>query len=356
MMNEQQHKLVTIVIPAFNRADLIPDTLDSILAQEHSNWECILVDDGSTDDTPQVIQSYVDKDARFQLHIRARGPKGAPTCRNIGIEKASGEFIMFLDSDDLLIPTTLSGRLAKIYKEPKADFVVYPMGQFKNKIGDDKVVWNLLHTNEGLSDFDRFLRKDVVWSVSGGFFRASFIKEHTKGFTEGVFAWQDWEFNLRSIFHAEHYVKATNEDLDNYLRNQGQVSISKPNDNPQRTAEKILNRIDIIQKIFKHVQPSIKNKRQELYILTQFYWSLFDLNNIEGYESTIHKIKDLQIEFKFLKKRDIQFWDFYLSLECSKKRLAHIFKYRILDLLIIPIFYKHNVGRRPRYLFKEKVG
>ncbi|RLD85933.1 MAG: glycosyltransferase family 2 protein, partial [Bacteroidetes bacterium] len=59
--------LVSIIIPAYNRADLIGETLDSVLAQTYPNWECIVVDDGSADKTKDVVQHYVDKDPRFIL-------------------------------------------------------------------------------------------------------------------------------------------------------------------------------------------------------------------------------------------------------------------------------------------------
>ena len=61
--------LVSIIMPSFNREDLVAETLDSILAQSYQNWECVIVDDGSTDNTKNIIQEYVDKDTRFQLHV-----------------------------------------------------------------------------------------------------------------------------------------------------------------------------------------------------------------------------------------------------------------------------------------------
>ena len=104
--------LVSIIIPNYNRAHLIGETLDSILAQTYSNWECIIVDDGSTDNSKEVIQKYVNKDARFQLHDRPTDrPKGANICRNYGFELSKGEFVNWFDSDDVMLSNFINEKL-----------------------------------------------------------------------------------------------------------------------------------------------------------------------------------------------------------------------------------------------------
>ncbi|MEX0996575.1 MAG: glycosyltransferase family 2 protein [Flavobacteriaceae bacterium] len=101
-MNKSQ-PLVSIIIPTYNRAHLIGETLVSVLAQTYLNWECIIVDDGSTDQTAEVVQPYLNKDTRFQYHKRPEDrPKGANACRNYGFEVSKGENIQWLDSDDLI--------------------------------------------------------------------------------------------------------------------------------------------------------------------------------------------------------------------------------------------------------------
>ena len=68
----QEHPLVSIIILTYNRAHLIGETLDSVLAQTYTHWECIVVDDGSTDATDEVLATYVEKDSRFQYHHRPK--------------------------------------------------------------------------------------------------------------------------------------------------------------------------------------------------------------------------------------------------------------------------------------------
>lgn len=110
--------LISIIIPTFNRAHLISETLDSILAQTYQNWECIIVDDGSTDNTVEVINEYVKKDSRFQLHHRPidRLP-GGNASRNYGFELSKGDFINWFDDDDIMIDNFISKKLELFSEE-----------------------------------------------------------------------------------------------------------------------------------------------------------------------------------------------------------------------------------------------
>jgi len=107
--------LVSIIIPTYNRANLIGETLESVLAQTYTNWECIIVDDGSTDNTDEVVVEYVKKDSRFQYYHRSKDiKKGASSCRNIGFELSLGEYIQYLDADDLIHSCKLEFQLKKM--------------------------------------------------------------------------------------------------------------------------------------------------------------------------------------------------------------------------------------------------
>ncbi|UPS91678.1 glycosyltransferase family 2 protein [Bizionia sp. M204] len=104
--------LVSIIIPTFNRAHLLSETLDSVLAQTYSHWECIVVDDGSTDGTEALLKAYMAKDSRFQYHKRPDSHlPGGNGARNYGFEISKGDYIQWFDDDDVMLPEFLKQKL-----------------------------------------------------------------------------------------------------------------------------------------------------------------------------------------------------------------------------------------------------
>ena len=123
--------MVSIIIPAFNRASLIRETLNSVLSQTYGNWECFVVDDGSTDRTVEVVREYTSRDNRFVLCHRPQSiRKGASPCRNFGLQKAKGDFIQFLDSDDLLHEKKFEEQLRIFRESPVQSIVTCRWGSF----------------------------------------------------------------------------------------------------------------------------------------------------------------------------------------------------------------------------------
>ena len=106
--------LCSVVIPAHNAGRYIRETLSSVLTQTYENWECIVVDDFSSDDTADIVLEFAAKDPRFRLIKNEKNLKVAAT-RNAGVAAAKGEYIAFLDSDDVFVPK-------KTQKMPEACF------------------------------------------------------------------------------------------------------------------------------------------------------------------------------------------------------------------------------------------
>ncbi|WP_190300477.1 glycosyltransferase family A protein [Rufibacter hautae] len=237
-MNSQ---LVSIIIPNFNRAKIISETLDSIYNQTYSNWEAIIVDDESNDLSQNVVESFVEKDKRFFFIKRSRSPKGAPTCRNIGIEHAKGKYIIFLDSDDLLAPYCLEQRVDYMQKNQNLDFAVFPMLVFTNKPGDSNVIWNSLDER---NDLQRFLHLDLPWQTTSPIWKSeSLIKVGL--WDELAMNWQDWDFHIRALVANCVYAKVKVLP-DCFLRRNVDVSrISEHN----ITLQRFKSRIRLFEKI-----------------------------------------------------------------------------------------------------------
>ena len=121
--------LISIIIPVYNCEQYIDKCTKSILSQSYRNFEIILVDDGSTDETGKICERYASGDKRIKvIHKTNSGPAAA---RNRGIEKAKGEFIFFIDADDYLEENAF-GLLIGGYKKYKADIVIGNFKKIKN--------------------------------------------------------------------------------------------------------------------------------------------------------------------------------------------------------------------------------
>ena len=196
----------TIIIPSYNRAGLISETLDSVLSQTYQNWECIIVDDGSTDDTETVIKRYIDSDSRFHFYKRpSKMLKGANSCRNFGFSKSKGEFIKFLDSDDLLTPDCLEKQVA-ILKSNQNIKVCFSYGRYFND--STKKLEEFWSRNKDYSDYLLgHITNQIRWAVSDPLWRKSFFTEIP--FKEGLMNSQEW------LMHGEALLKLKREEVFN---------------------------------------------------------------------------------------------------------------------------------------------
>jgi glycosyltransferase involved in cell wall biosynthesis len=184
--------LVSIVIPSFNKGRYIRDTIRSVQAQSYAHWEIVVIDDASTDGTVAIVSEVAVTDQRIKLHVLERNV-GANRCRNLGIEKARGEYLIFLDADDLLAPHCLEQRIRVAQKED-LDLSVFTMEVFKKSPGDNRHRW-IPSSKDPLSDF---FRHDLPWSVMQPIWRRSFLLR-IGGFDESFKRHQDVEFHTRAL-------------------------------------------------------------------------------------------------------------------------------------------------------------
>ncbi len=164
-----QDPLVSIIIPVYNRVDLVHETLNSISAQTYSHWECLLTDDGSDDGTVAVIEEYVQKDQRFKLfHRPSNRLNGGNACRNIGLENAQGECIIFFDSDDLMTPNHVEYKVRQL-QAGNADFVITRTKFFGENITQKELAYDFKDSDISVLSFIqlkvRWITQDVcIWS------------------------------------------------------------------------------------------------------------------------------------------------------------------------------------------------
>lgn len=234
---------IAIVIPVYNRQALVKDALDSVLAQSYSDWECIVVDDGSTDNTWQVLQEYAAKDERIKVFQRNREPKGAPTCRNIGWQKATTRHIMFLDSDDIMLSFCLEQRVQFIAENSTLDFALFPVFQTKK---NEYVYRSLINEKELLNSFLSF---QSTFQTSSTLWTKTTLRK-INGWDEEALSWQDGEVHIRVLLQSQNY-KWGSEVPDVYLRKHGGNSITQ-----DKNPNKKINFYNTLKKIYTLLPPT----------------------------------------------------------------------------------------------------
>ena len=165
--------MISIIVPVYNAAKYLDKCINSIICQTHQNWELILVNDGSKDESEKIIGRYTEKDSRIKLFSKENG--GVSRARNLGIENASGEYLFFLDSDDWLSEDACE-ILLKNMLENKADCVICGFNQTSGNIWAppfDRVYNNI----EGLQkDFDFWLNTELLSSSVNKLYKKHLIK------------------------------------------------------------------------------------------------------------------------------------------------------------------------------------
>ena len=131
------NELISIITASYNYQDYIGETIDSVLAQTYPNWELIIVDDGSTDDSVNVIKSYCEKDSRVKLSQHDGGVnKGLAETVKLGLEKANANWLVFLESDDSITPDYLETKINVIKENPRVEFIFNAVNCF----GDEEKI------------------------------------------------------------------------------------------------------------------------------------------------------------------------------------------------------------------------
>jgi len=193
--------MISVVIPTYNRAHLIGETLDSIMAQTYPDWECIIIDDHSTDSTDDIINTYLFKDPRFSYYKKPKHlPKGPSASRNYGLTKASGDYINWFDSDDLMHPEKMQIDL-KMITSGKYDFTI-SQSKFFNQDGNKpkKEYWNKnLWSDNPTNDF---ILKKIGWSVNSSLWSKTAIQGVELEFDPDLITADDYYYHILALKNA----------------------------------------------------------------------------------------------------------------------------------------------------------
>lgn len=224
--------LISVIVACYNQGRFLKKSMDSLVKQSHSNWECFIINDGSTDETESIALEYCKKDKRFNYFVQSN--KGVSSARNSGILKSNGEFIQFLDADDFVHSDKLITQLRVLNSNEKID-IVY--GSSRYFFDEQPEILYPLHYRGSIpcdltyrDDFQvEMLLKHNVCTNCSSLIRRSVIDKVK--FRNVIY--EDWVFNLECalngfVFHFDNsfssysYIRIT--DSSQMMKHTNQVS------------------------------------------------------------------------------------------------------------------------------------
>ncbi len=193
---------VSVIVPCYKQAEYLGETLDSVLKQTYSNWECVIVNDGSPDNTEEVAKLYCKKDSRYRYVSQHN--KGLSSARNTGINNSKGKYILPLDADDIIDSTYIEKAVSHFIQFPDTKLVYCKADRF----GKDNRDWELPSY-----EYECFIWDNCIF-CSAMYRRCDYDK--TNGYNENmVHGLEDWDLWL-SLLKPEDNVYRIDEVLFHY--------------------------------------------------------------------------------------------------------------------------------------------
>ena len=215
--------MISIIIPIYNAELHLEKCLASILLQDTIEWECILVNDGSTDCSADICNSWVLKDSRFKFINQVN--QGVSVARNTGLGHATGEWITFVDADDWVEPNYLS---AMIKQTPGVDIVV--SGQIREYEDGHNIIYKpdtndkFIINSDGAEIFNNLNMKFLLYAPHEKLFSANIIKQNNLSFQQGCSYGEDLQF-VYSYLEYVNFIGTINQALYHYrIANNGTLS------------------------------------------------------------------------------------------------------------------------------------
>ncbi|WP_298247536.1 glycosyltransferase family 2 protein [uncultured Christiangramia sp.] len=321
--------LVSIVIPTYNRAHLLGETLDSVLVQTYGNWECIVVDDGSNDYTEELMEFYL-KDPRIKFYHRPKQrPKGANACRNFGFNQSKGAFIQFLDSDDIITPNCLNDRVFQCQLNYEADYLIKSTGKMQANGSREREIFNIDPKNLSKDSYLKlFLSYQIPWQTGSVFWRRNVLDYYS--FDENLSRLQDVDFHIRVLLSENLNGKRIFE-IDNFYRlNCKRTSSTNHIDNV------VYSFLIIFEKILRY---EIKNYNQYFKKFILFVLFRFMYINPKRYNCEIRKIEKFLLQENFISQKQA-------ILLFMKRKINTTFLRRLKILRKLSYFIETKVGNK----------
>ena len=281
--------LVSIIIPTWNRANIVKECIDSVFSQSYHNYEVIVIDDGSTDNTENIIkESYSDIRLKYFWQTNSGLPSKA---RNKGISMSKGEYIAFLDSDDLWEPKKLETQIKLLLEKPQilatsTNVTFFPRELKRSQVSKDRyVTFKEILLNNYITNSSVIIRRKVIDFI-GLLDEASELK-----------AVEDFDYWLRILHNQDRSIYIIKDKLTKYRVSDDAISEINSADVLLKSVQKlkfILKKYPDLSE--KYVAKLIKKKSKIGYFVK--FKTLLDLNKISLREYI--KNKNLSLKFKLI--------------------------------------------------------
>jgi len=333
--------MLSIIIPVFNRKQCVAEMIKCIISQTFADWELLLVDDGSTDDTFEMMLKYATVDKRIKVIRRDRLPKGGSTCRNIGLEKADGEYLIFFDSDDLISLTCLENRVHFMNENKNVDFGIFRARSFQNSLDLENARFSTSDYTYGIdknvkNPISKLLRGEYPFVVCTNIYRKVAIQNKNIKWDEKMSVLQDIDFNLDTLFKGLKYAYADYTDFDYFVRvshDSNSVSSNLSDDIKYNSAKYFINKTLLNIKLSKS-----KEYKNDFWGFILFYFNRIINDKI--------KVKDyLLFCSNYYSKFRVSKLNFILTFSY----LSNKYNYNKKVIVILQYFLF------PKLLFKRKV-
>lgn len=230
--------LISVVVPVFNAEKFLDRSITSVISQSYKNWELLLIDDGSKDNSRKICEGYAANDDRIKVLIKENS--GPAAARNFGVQNSKGDFIFFLDADDFIEINSLKV-LVEEFQKNDTDLV---MGNFSKLVLDGRLVKQTVSFHPGQTPFNgnkkiltpaetanfvrhflKFPSNHLVSYCWARLYKSSIIKEYKITANSDMNLFEDFVFNLEYLKHVRNMV-FVNESIYTYVMHDNHVSVS----------------------------------------------------------------------------------------------------------------------------------
>ncbi len=219
-------KTISVIIPSYNQSHFLADAINSVIAQTYTHWECIIINDGSTDATDEVARKFKQKDRRIIYHKQQN--MGLSGARNTGLKIAKGEYIQFLDCDDLILETKFAEQIALLEESPNpaasiCDFYYCDENDTNKRVLVDADISVRIDTCNPIADLISRWEEGLSIPAHCLLFDSRLFKDNNIEFDTSLQNHEDWDCWMR-IFHKSPKTLFVDKQLAVYRKHTSSMS------------------------------------------------------------------------------------------------------------------------------------